>query len=155
MAFGQNQVGKKHFDSSTYNGLSNSCVDFTWSALKYSRLVLNDLESTTTAPITSDGKVIPSANWERVKQIINPGIPNSYLNNIHEGRTQTIKEAEAKLSAEARRTDSTLISLPPAIFPQAKEPLKKTLPLPTKPLLPPPCTALSKPASLRKMLYGR
>ena len=47
-----------------YDGLANSCVDFTWKALEKAGL----------NPSGFEGKVLPTSNIERVKQIVAPAI---------------------------------------------------------------------------------
>lgn len=47
-----------------YRGLSNSCIDFTWKALEKAGL----------NPSGFEGKVLPTSNIERVKQIVAPAI---------------------------------------------------------------------------------
>jgi len=123
-AFGQDSVGKKHFDTSIYNAGTNSCVDFTWNAIRYAGL--DTLDTDTAWYESKDGAVVPKHNWGRVKKIKNPAIPSSKLNKIYEGRTRTVEEARAELSsAEANRADAVQMAVTPSAPLLMGEPLQK------------------------------
>ncbi|WP_313347930.1 XVIPCD domain-containing protein [Stenotrophomonas sp.] len=70
----------KHGFDMEYNGLSNSCIDFTWSALNYAGL---HRQSKSGQDKDYEGAVRPLENKQEIKKIPAP-VPGSKLNTEHE-----------------------------------------------------------------------
>jgi len=99
--FGENGADAKwDYFKSGYNAASNSCVDFTWAALKLAGVKVQALRpnSKVSIPPTYGGQLIPSENWGQIQRIVAP-FPDSEHNRLHKGRTRTVGEAMAELSA--------------------------------------------------------
>jgi len=93
-----------------YNVSLNSCIDFTWFALKYagfywrnSEIIFNEqageyqIRAISPSIITSDygGDLIPSSNWDDVLRIINPSDLNEKLSKL-----KYLNDTTIDLSAE-------------------------------------------------------
>jgi len=92
-----------------YSAGDNSCIDFTWFALRHAGLEWQEPEKDHPTPIEAsgfEGKVYPGDNWDYIQRIKAP-FPDSQLNRIHEGPTP--KDAQAELlrkeQAEAFKQD--------------------------------------------------
>jgi len=106
MEIGRTMItGKMRTFDQTYFAPSNSCVDFTWAALKsaglerqrtmmvepWIEIIVPGKEA---IPTGYDGEILPISNVSKVEQIIAP-IPDSPHNSIHKGPSP--KEAQAEL----------------------------------------------------------
>jgi hypothetical protein len=78
MAYGAES--KKHGFDMDYNGLSNSCIDFTWSALNHAGL---HRQSKSGQDKDYEGAVRPLENKQEIQKIPDP-IPGSKLNTEHD-----------------------------------------------------------------------
>ena len=96
-----------------YQGLTNSCVDFTWGALKHAGLQMNTLrtapsEFDTTAPVTKtpgeiprhfEGAARPGDNKPYIESL-EPPIPNSPLNSRRENPVPGHRTWQQRLLSE-------------------------------------------------------
>lgn len=78
--FGRNPT--QYGFSMRYDGLSNSCVDFTWNALNHAHLQSRTLGGLGWRKTDFEGKLLPIDNINAI-QTIRPPFPNSELNKEH------------------------------------------------------------------------
>jgi len=113
--FGQNGVNQNwDFFKDTnfrrvYSAGDNSCIDFTWFALRHAGLEWQEPGKNHPTPIEAsgfEGKVYPGDNWDYIQRIKAP-FPDSTLNRIHEGPTPKESQTERIARNRPRHSNRT------------------------------------------------